>query len=331
MTERPADLDVVVLGGGGHVGLAAEPRVRRRRPAGRHLRHQPGDPRPDRRAARCRSWRTAPTSSCARSCRPAASSFGTDGSIIERTEQLVVVIGTPVDEFLGPSMTVFERAVDQIAPHLRDGRARRPAQHRLPGHDRLRRPAPRRARLRRGRRVLPGADRRGPRARGAPHAAPDRRRRRRPRRPSAPTALFGQLGRQDDPDDDQGSRARQAVHEHLAVHEVRRREPVLHDRRPGRRGLHERPATRSARTTRGPRTCRVRASPPARACSRTRCSWRPSPATTSRWARPRCRSTRACPPTSSRRWSAATAASTARRSGSSGWPSRPSPTTRARR
>ena len=35
--------------------------------------------------------------------------------------QLVVVIGTPVDEFLGPSMTIFEKAVDQIAPHLREG------------------------------------------------------------------------------------------------------------------------------------------------------------------------------------------------------------------
>ena len=47
--------------------------------------------------------------------------FGADGSMIERTNQLVVVIGTPVDEFLGPSMTVFEKAVNQIAPHLRDG------------------------------------------------------------------------------------------------------------------------------------------------------------------------------------------------------------------
>ena len=41
--------------------------------------------------------------------------------MIERTDSLVVVIGTPVDEFLGPSMTIFEKAVDQIAPHLRDG------------------------------------------------------------------------------------------------------------------------------------------------------------------------------------------------------------------
>ena len=32
---------------------------------------------------------------------------------------MIVVIGTPVDEFLAPSMTIFERTVDQLAPHLR--------------------------------------------------------------------------------------------------------------------------------------------------------------------------------------------------------------------
>ena len=47
------------------------------------------------------------------------------------------------------------------------------------------------------------------------------------------------------------------------------------------------------------RPARARASPPARACSRTRCSWPPSRPTTSRSARRRCRSTRACRPTSS--------------------------------
>ena len=78
MTERTPDLDVVVLGGGGHVGLPAEPGVRRGRPARRHLRHQPGDPRPDRRRRdavhgerrrraaargprRRAGWRSAPT------------------------------------------------------------------------------------------------------------------------------------------------------------------------------------------------------------------------------------------------------------------------------
>jgi UDP-N-acetyl-D-mannosaminuronic acid dehydrogenase len=48
-------------------------------------------------------------------------SLSADASILGRTDTVVVVIGTPVDEFLSPSMTVFERAVDQIAPHLRDG------------------------------------------------------------------------------------------------------------------------------------------------------------------------------------------------------------------
>ena len=47
--------------------------------------------------------------------------FGTDPAIIGRANQLVVVIGTPVDEFLGPSMTIFAQAVEQIAPHLRKG------------------------------------------------------------------------------------------------------------------------------------------------------------------------------------------------------------------
>ena len=41
--------------------------------------------------------------------------------MIARAEAVILVIGTPVDEFLGPSMRVFERAVDQITPHLRDG------------------------------------------------------------------------------------------------------------------------------------------------------------------------------------------------------------------
>lgn len=36
-------------------------------------------------------------------------------------ENVVVVIGTPIDEFLNPSMAIFERAVNDIAPYLADG------------------------------------------------------------------------------------------------------------------------------------------------------------------------------------------------------------------
>ena len=41
--------------------------------------------------------------------------------LLERTHQVIVVVGTPIDEFLNPSMTIFERTVDQIAPHLQPG------------------------------------------------------------------------------------------------------------------------------------------------------------------------------------------------------------------
>ena len=47
--------------------------------------------------------------------------LGTDPAMIASTRSLVVVIGTPVDEFLHPSMTAFERVVDEIAPHLAPG------------------------------------------------------------------------------------------------------------------------------------------------------------------------------------------------------------------
>jgi UDP-N-acetyl-D-mannosaminuronic acid dehydrogenase len=42
-------------------------------------------------------------------------------SMIGRSHRLIIVIGTPVDEFLGPSMTVFEQTVVQVAPHLQHG------------------------------------------------------------------------------------------------------------------------------------------------------------------------------------------------------------------
>ncbi|HEX5240465.1 MAG TPA: nucleotide sugar dehydrogenase [Candidatus Limnocylindrales bacterium] len=44
-----------------------------------------------------------------------------DPAIIGRSDRLLIVVGTPVDEFLRPSMTVFEATVAQVAPHLRPG------------------------------------------------------------------------------------------------------------------------------------------------------------------------------------------------------------------
>lgn len=115
-----SDLDVVVLGGGGHVGLplslvfasvgsrvgvfdtneATLERIRR---------------------GEMPFLESGADQLLAEILPTGCLELSSDPTIIARTGTVIVVIGTPVDEFLGPSMTVFERAVDQISPHLRDG------------------------------------------------------------------------------------------------------------------------------------------------------------------------------------------------------------------
>ncbi len=118
MTDQA--LDVVVLGGGGHVGLPLSLTF-----ADAGLRvgiYDTNQTTLDRIAAGEMPFLENGADELLRSVLETGRlELGTSGTMIERTEALVVVIGTPVDEFLGPSMTVFERAVDQISPHLRDG------------------------------------------------------------------------------------------------------------------------------------------------------------------------------------------------------------------
>ena len=45
----------------------------------------------------------------------------TDPEILRGVPIVVVVIGTPIDEFFNPSMAIFDKAVDQLAPYLADG------------------------------------------------------------------------------------------------------------------------------------------------------------------------------------------------------------------
>jgi UDP-N-acetyl-D-mannosaminuronic acid dehydrogenase len=120
MTQDPPDLDVVVLGGGGHVGLPLSLTF-----ADAGLRvgiYDTNQATLDRIAAGEMPFLEAGADDLLRKVLATGRlEMGTTGEMIERTDALVVVIGTPVDEFLGPSMTVFERAVDQISPHLRDG------------------------------------------------------------------------------------------------------------------------------------------------------------------------------------------------------------------
>jgi len=120
MTDRTEDLDVVVLGGGGHVGLPLSLAFAQ---AGLHVGiYDTNQATLDRIAAGEMPFMETGADELLREILPTGRlEFGTSGDMIARTMNLVVVIGTPVDEFLRPSMTIFEKAVDQIAPHLREG------------------------------------------------------------------------------------------------------------------------------------------------------------------------------------------------------------------
>ena len=120
MTDPSPTLDVVVLGGGGHVGLPLSLVFAR---AGLRVGiYDTNQATLDRIGAGDMPFLETGADELLREVLATGRlELGSSGEMIERTETLVVVIGTPVDEFLGPSMTVFEKAVNQIAPHLRDG------------------------------------------------------------------------------------------------------------------------------------------------------------------------------------------------------------------
>ncbi len=118
MTETP--LDLVVLGGGGHVGLPLSLAF-----AAAGLRvgiFDTNEATLARIAAGQMPFRESGADELLAAVLPTGRlELSADGAMIGRADTVIIVIGTPVDEFLGPSMTIFESAVDQIAPHLRDG------------------------------------------------------------------------------------------------------------------------------------------------------------------------------------------------------------------
>ncbi|MGH9128485.1 MAG: nucleotide sugar dehydrogenase [Acidimicrobiales bacterium] len=44
-----------------------------------------------------------------------------DASMIKRAQAVILVVGTPIDEFLNPTFSVFDRVIDDIAPWLAPG------------------------------------------------------------------------------------------------------------------------------------------------------------------------------------------------------------------
>ena len=116
----PGDLDLVVLGGAGHVGLPLSLALA---DAGLQVGIYDTDEGALARLARGEMpFREAGADELLRAVLPTGRlELSSAADILARTEQVVVVIGTPVDEFLGPSMTLFERIVDQVAPVLVPG------------------------------------------------------------------------------------------------------------------------------------------------------------------------------------------------------------------
>jgi UDP-N-acetyl-D-mannosaminuronic acid dehydrogenase len=116
----PDGLDVVVLGGAGHVGLPLSLALAE---SGARVGIFDIDrAKLDRLAAGTMPFMERGADELLARLLPTGRlQFGTDPAMVGRTDVVLVVIGTPVDEFLGPSMTIFERSADQIAPHLRPG------------------------------------------------------------------------------------------------------------------------------------------------------------------------------------------------------------------
>ena len=253
--EPSAPLDVVVLGGAGHVGLPLSLslvdsglRVGIFDIDGTALERIAGGQMP--------FMENGADELLPRVLATGRLEMSTSAAMIARADTVILVIGTPVDEFLGPSMRVFERAVDQIAPHVADGALVVLRSTVYPGTTEY---------------VTAAFEDRGlrvdvafcPERIAEGHALEELR--------SLPQiigaddpvagdraeALFRHLTSNTIRTSTEGGGAHQAVHQHLAVHEVRHREPVLRHRGPGGRGLHEHPA----RDPRGLPACRGPARP----------------------------------------------------------------------
>ena len=47
--------------------------------------------------------------------------LASDPGLIARTDTVILVIGTPIDEFMNPSVRIFDKVLDDLIPHVRHG------------------------------------------------------------------------------------------------------------------------------------------------------------------------------------------------------------------
>ena len=164
-----------------------------------------------------------------------------DPAIVATAEHVVVVIGTPVDEHLNPNQIAITKALGGCSEYLRDGQLLILRSTVFPGVTALVEKMLARLGLADGGRVLPGADRRGQGDDRAVRAAADRLLPH-ARRDEAGVRAVRQADQQARGDVAGRGGAGQAVHQRLALHQVRHRQPALHDGERAGPGLRPDPA-----------------------------------------------------------------------------------------
>ena len=120
VTALPLTADVCVVGGGGHVGLPLSLALA---DAGmRVVVYDTNEQTVERISRGEMPFReTGADELLARILPTERLSLTSDPSVLRGAPIVIVVIGTPIDEFLNPSMTLFDRVIDQMAPHISDG------------------------------------------------------------------------------------------------------------------------------------------------------------------------------------------------------------------
>ncbi|MEO6350350.1 MAG: nucleotide sugar dehydrogenase [Candidatus Limnocylindrales bacterium] len=118
--EQVGPADIVVVGGGGHVGLPLSLKLAE---AGfRVAIYDIAQPTVDMIGEGRMPFMEPGADALLATILPTGRlTLSADPSIVRGVDVVIVVIGTPIDEFLNPSLTIFDHAVAQLSPYLSDG------------------------------------------------------------------------------------------------------------------------------------------------------------------------------------------------------------------
>ncbi len=114
------DIDLVIVGGCGHVGL---PLALSLAEAGYRVGINDIDEQKIEQVSRGRVpfRETGAEALLAKLLPTGRLELSPDPDMLERTHTVILVIGTPIDEFMNPSVRIFERVLDELTPHVQNG------------------------------------------------------------------------------------------------------------------------------------------------------------------------------------------------------------------